>query len=174
MSLQPPGTAEVGQVWIDPITTDRYVFTGKNTDKPNYGWIKHANLKVTLQNLRSYLTSRWRASDGEVHPQWIDVCDDVLALVERVKAVEKERDDARHNIDVIDGWREKAEVEFDARLKDYANECAKLDNERYEAQVEVIRLRALLKEAIECIDPDKSAARADLLLRCLDGIEGKT
>jgi hypothetical protein len=30
--------AAVGQVWVDPITADRYIFTGENLDGLNYGW----------------------------------------------------------------------------------------------------------------------------------------
>ena len=39
MSLQPPpGKSQIGQVWVDPITGHRFVFTGENLGEINYGW----------------------------------------------------------------------------------------------------------------------------------------
>lgn len=39
MSLLPPRGEVVGQVWVDPITGHRFVFTGENLDEVNYGWV---------------------------------------------------------------------------------------------------------------------------------------
>lgn len=41
MSLQPPapGKSNIGDVWVDPITAHRFVFTGENLDQTNYGWV---------------------------------------------------------------------------------------------------------------------------------------
>lgn len=41
MSLQPPppSRSQIGDVWVDPITANRFVFTGENLDEVNYGWV---------------------------------------------------------------------------------------------------------------------------------------
>jgi hypothetical protein len=41
MSLLPPGPSksQVGDVWVDPLTARRYIFTGENLDDWNYGWM---------------------------------------------------------------------------------------------------------------------------------------
>lgn len=41
MGLQPPSPskANIGDIWVDPITAHRFVFTGENLDQINYGWI---------------------------------------------------------------------------------------------------------------------------------------
>lgn len=40
MSLMPPAPekSKVGDVWVDPVSADRYVFTGENLECVNYGW----------------------------------------------------------------------------------------------------------------------------------------
>src|SRR5262249_38929142 len=42
VSLQPPSPerSQVGDVWVDPITADRFIFTGENLDQINYGWVR--------------------------------------------------------------------------------------------------------------------------------------
>jgi hypothetical protein len=39
LSPPPPSRSKIGDVWVDPITAHRFIFTGENLDEINYGWI---------------------------------------------------------------------------------------------------------------------------------------
>jgi hypothetical protein len=37
--LPPPEQAQIGDIWVDPLTAHRFVFTGENLDDWEYGWV---------------------------------------------------------------------------------------------------------------------------------------
>ena len=98
MSLQPPAPSKskIGDVWVDPITADRFVFTGENLESVNYGWVTAGmtmEILTELRAVRTELAAVREESDLRLAAMG-ELADQVLALEEELAAVREGTDDA--------------------------------------------------------------------------------